>query len=324
MLELISRNFRFLARLGAQGALGQAVYDLAKDNYDFYAVSADLGVASGFERVMEQYPEKYIETGIAEQSMMSVAAGMATDNCPCIATSWAPFATYRCADQARVFMGLMKQNVKLVGLGSGLHISYFGGSHYGIGDIAVMQAIPNVTILAPADGMSIYHAVIQAVKNNSPTYIRLTGGDLLPMIYNESNFHFEIGKGNQIRQGSDVVFISNGYILSEVLKACEQLEMRGISTSVIDMHTIKPLDYDIIDANLNHKLVVVVEEHSVYGGLGAAVSMHLATRGDAPPVLQIAINDWIPEAGSLEYLLEKCGLDADSIVKSVCRALERE
>ena len=316
MLEINSKNIRFLSRMGAQGALGQAVYDCACDGIDFYAVSADLGIAAGFERFMKNYPQKYIETGIAEANMLSVAAGVSEENTPSIAASWSAFATYRCADQMRVFMGCMQKNVKVIGLGSGLHIPYFGSSHYGIGDVAVAMSIPGIDVISPADGLEIYVAVTAALKNNRPTYIRLTGGDTLPIIYKES-INFEIGKANVIREGGDVLIIGCGYILSETLKAAKILEQNGIYCTVADMHTIKPIDTEFLKNASKYRLIVTVEEHSVFGGLGSAVLKGLSELNVQTPICTIGIDDFFPTSGSYNYLLKQCGIDSESIADQI-------
>lgn len=313
MLEINSKNIRFLSRMGAQGVLGQAVYDFAGDGNKFYAVSADLGIAAGFERLIKNYPEMYIDTGIAEQSMLSVAAGIADDTVPAVAATWAAFATYRCADQMRVFMGCMKKNVKVIGLGSGMHIPYFGSSHYGIGDVAVVMSIPNIDIISPADGLETYTAIIHALKNNRSCYIRLTGGDTLPLIYNEENFNFKIGKANILKSGSDILIISCGNILSQVLKATELLENDGVSCMVADMHTIRPIDMEFLSGCKNFKHIFCIEEHSIFGGLGSVLAMALSELNIKIPFHFIGINDFFPVAGGYDYLLKQCGLDYESI-----------
>lgn len=322
MLTCSRKNRLFLSHMGAQGALGQAVYDMAKDGGDFFVVSADLAVASGFSRFMEEYSDNFINVGIAEQNLISVAAGMAQESLPVIATSWGAFASYRCADQIRNFLGFMNANVKVVGMGSGMAISRFGGSHYGIGDLSLMRGIPGLTIIAPCDGIEIYYAVYEAMKTKNPTYVRLTGGDRLPIINKDSQYRFEIGKANVLLEGEDVLIVACGTLLEECIRAAEILSSRQISSTILNMHTIKPLDVEAITGRLTHKLIVTIEEHNTAGGLGGAVAEALAGVADKPKHILLGIDDFVPLAGDYCYLLEKCGLLAMQIADRISNALE--
>lgn len=313
----------FLAHMGAQGSLGQAVYDMARDGCDLFAVSADLGIASGFSRFIKEYPENYVNVGIAEQNLISIAAGISNEYLPVIATSWGTFASYRCADQIRTFLGLMNCNVKIVGMGSGLAISKFGGSHYGIGDLALLRGIPGLIIVTPCDGIEIYYSVCEAIKTKMPIYIRLTGGDKLPIINSDSDYRFEIGKANVLTEGEDVLIIACGTLLHECIKADKLLRERYISSTIINMHTIKPLDLETVLRRLNYKLIVTVEEHNVIGGLGSAIAERLAGILNKPPHILIGIEDFVPLAGDYKYLLDKCGLSALKIAERIERVLRK-
>lgn len=322
MLQYNKRNASFLSHLGAQGSLGQAVYDLSFQK-DFYVVSADLGVASGFSRFSVKYPEKFINVGIAEQSLVSVAAGLSNKGIPVIGTSWGAFASYRCADQVRIFMGLMQSNIKLVGMGSGLAIPRFGGSHYGIGDIALMRSIPGIDVITPSDGIEIYRAIDVAMRNDRPTYIRLTGGDYLPIINDPSNYYFEIGKANILKKGEDVLIVGCGNLLHECLEVEKVLQNYGITATIINMHTIKPLDQETLLSNLHHKLIVSVEEHNIIGGLGSAIAEVLAEVENRPRQIILGISDFVPKAGDYRYLLDCCNLSVEKIADRIMKELER-
>lgn len=323
MLAFNKKNLMFLSHMGSQGALGQAVYDMARDGYDFFAVSADLGEASGFSRFIKEYSENYINVGIAEQNLISVAAGISSESLPVIATSWGAFASYRCADQIRTYLGLMNSNVKIVGMGSGLAISRFGGSHYGIGDLSLLRGLPGLTIIAPCDGMEIYYAIYEAMKTEGPVYIRLTGGDRLPIINSDMNYRFEIGKANVLAEGEDVLIIACGTLLNECIKAAKILYDSGISTTVLNMHTVKPLDFEAVMRRRNCKLLVTVEEHNIIGGLGAAVAERLAGVLNRPKHLLLGINDFVPMAGDYEYLLEHCELLSSQIADKIKNTLRK-
>ncbi|WP_434311845.1 transketolase family protein [Hominifimenecus sp. rT4P-3] len=315
-MEMNSRNLRFLSRMGSRGAFGQAIYDMAKFGEDFFAVSADLGHASGFDRLIKDFPEKYINVGIAEQNLVGIAAGLAKDGTPVVATTYAPFASMRCTDQVRNYMGYMNLNVKLVGLDSGMIQSGFGGSHYGMEDLSVMRSIPNLLVLAPSDGREIYECVWAMMQHEGPVYLRLTGGAILPMIY-RGEHSYQIGKPSVIQTGEEVVILGTGTILEEVQKAGTLLSEAGISCTIIDVHTIKPLDPEFFEQLIGYRLLVTVEEHTIYGGLGGAVAEVLADKMNKPPHLIMGIPDCFPHPGSYEYLLNQCGLTAEKIAWTI-------
>ena len=320
-MEITSRQIRFLARMGSRGAFGDAVYNMAKNGEDFFALSADLGHASGFDRLMRDYPDKFINVGIAEQNLIGVAAGLAKDETPVIATSYAPFASFRCADQVRNYLGYMGLNVKVVGMDSGMIQSKFGGSHYGLEDISLMRAIPNLLVIAPSDGIEISLAVESMMKYKGPVYLRLTGGGLLPPVYDESNARFDLGKANVLKNGRDIAIIATGSVLHNVMLASEQLEKEGVKCTVVDMHTIKPLDTVCLDMLSEHDLLFTVEEHSVRGGLGSAVAEYYADKIKRPKEIMIGVDDRFPHPGSYEYLLKECKLDKEGIVDIIHRYL---
>lgn len=315
-----SKKIRFLSHMGARGAFGEAIYSLAEAGEDFWTVSADLGEASGFRRFEKICPEKSINIGIAEQNLVGVAAGLAKDKTPVVATTYAPFASMRCADQIRNYMGYMKLNIKLVGLDSGMIQAKFGASHYGIEDIGLLRMIPGITILSPSDGWEIFEAVHAMIKHDGPVYLRLTGGQRLPIIYQNADIKYEIGKAIFLKRGCDIAFIAAGTVLAETVKAAEYLETEGVSCSVVDMHTVKPLDTQALDELEEHRLIVTVEEHSRLGGLGSAIAEYYAGHNKRPRHLLIGTPDEYPHPGEYAYLLEKCGLTAAGISEQVKRA----
>ena len=248
--------------------------------------------------------------------MVGVAGGMAKDGTPIFATSFAPFITMRAAEQVRMNMGYMQLNVKTVGLGSGLVMAQLGNSHFGIEDIAVMRAIPNITVVSPADCGSIVKAVEAITHHKGPVYLRLTGGPGNPVVYSEE-YDFVIGKAITLREGTDVAIVAAGTMVHTALAAAEMLGESGFSVQVVDMHTIKPLDTDCLDGLLSHRLLVTVEEHTVCGGLGGAVAEYLAPQAKRPPHLLIGIADEFPHTGSYDYMLKACGLTAEQIAARI-------
>ena len=250
-----------------------------------------------------------------------MAAGLAKDGTNVFASSFAPFITMRACEQVRMNMGYMQLNIKTVGLGSGLVMAQLGNSHFGIEDASVMRAIPGMTVIEAADGVEIFKAVEALCDYGKPAYLRLLGGPGLPIVY-EGDMDYEIGKAVLLREGDDVGIIATGTMVHYSLKAADILEQHGISAAVIDMHTIKPLDEEVIDSFLNNKLIVTVEEGTVIGGMGGAVAEYLSEKERKPPQLMLGIRDFFPHAGSYNYLLDECGLSEEKIASSIEDKLE--
>ena len=253
--------------------------------------------------------------------MIGIAAGLAKDGTNVFATSFSPFVTMRACEQVRMNMGYMQLNIKTVGLGSGLIMAQLGNSHYGLEDGSVMRAIPGMTVVSPADGAEIVKTVEALCDFKGPAYLRLTGGPGLPVVY-EEDFDFQIGKGITLREGKDAAVIAAGTMVYYAKKAAEILAEKGLDVSVIDMHTIKPLDTGAVEAQLDKKLIVTVEEASVVGGLGSAVAEYLAPKKEKPPQLILGIRDFFPHAGGYPYMLEQCRLTAEQIAEDILQAAE--
>lgn len=317
MMEITSKNIRFLMRMGIRGTYGQAITEFAEQNVDFFATTADLARSSGYDRLKANYSEKFFDCGISEQNMVGMAAGIARTGTPVFMSTFAPFASLRCADQVKNYMGYMGMNLKMVALDSGFTMPTMGSSHYGLEDIAVLRAIPNIVIVSPADALETYFAVYAALEHQGPIYIRLTGSSNPQMIYRDEDYSFEIGKAIRILEGNDVAIIACGSIVANAMEASELLREKGIECSVIDMHTIRPLDEKTIDGLLSHRLIVTVEEHNTRGGLGGAVAEYLAPKIVKPPHLLIGVGDFIPHAGDYSYVLRQCGLMPEQIANSI-------
>lgn len=313
MLENNSRTIRFLSRMGARGVLGQVVYDYAEEGKELYVMSADLARASGFERIKNKYPDKMINVGIAEQNMIGMAAGLSATGIPVVATTWATFASARVADQVRNFMGFMGANIKLIGMDSGLAASRFGYTHSNSPDIAMIRAIPGIAILSPCDGLEIYRAIEAALEYKGSVYIRLTDKQNLPIIHRELDFKYEIGRAITLQEGKDIAIIACGTIIQNVIDASEMLTEKGLSVRIVDMHTIVPLDVEVLEKTLECNLIVTVEDHLLIGGLGAAVSEFLVQKKKHPRLLSIGIEEGYIPAGRQNWAEEFCGLDSLSI-----------
>lgn len=313
MIEFTSKNMRIWSRLGPSGALGVAAAELAERNPQVLMLTSDLCFFSGLERFRNEYPDRLYNFGIAEQNMVGAAGGLAKEGFIPFANTYASFAASRCADQVRVNMSYMALPIKLIGLTAGFAAGILGATHMSVEDVSLMRALPNITVISPADCTEVIKCMLTVAETKEPTYIRLTGPMNMPIVYKE-DYEFEIGKSVEMQHGADVCLIATGSMVYQAVQAAAALGEQGVSCSVINMHTIKPIDVRAIDdANENHKLIVTVEEHSVIGGLGGAVAEHLAKKGKHIPQLFIGVKDFFPHAGNYQYQLEQCGLTANHI-----------
>lgn len=317
MIEYKKSNIKLWSRLGSCGAFGFAANELAQTNDKVLMVTSDLCFYSGLDRFKSQYPNKLFNVGIAEQNMVGVASGLANEGFIPFATTYATFASARCADQVRVNMGYMNLNVKLVGLTAGLSVGILGPTHISIEDIAIMRSIPNVIILSPADCAETIKATIAASKIDAPVYLRLSGPMNNPIVYTD-DYDFEIGKAITLLEGKDISIISTGTMVYNSLKAAKILkEKYSICASVVNMHTIKPLDKNAVDMACKSNLIVTVEEHSKIGGLGSAVSEYLSEKTNKPPQLILGLSDEYKHAGSYDYLIQQYGLTPEKIAENI-------
>tara|TARA_B100000780_G_scaffold130047_2_gene91115 strand:- start:4794 stop:5729 length:936 start_codon:yes stop_codon:yes gene_type:complete len=300
--------------MGTRAVYGQALSGMAMGNKNVLALSADLGRSSGLDRFSKEYPDQFINTGIAEQNMVGVAAGLARSGFDVFASTFAPFASMRASEQVRMNMGYMQEPVKLVALGSGLAMGFLGNSHYGLEDVAVMRTIPGLTIISPADCAEIHKTLEACIGFNQPVFIRLTGGINCPVVY-QDDYDFEIGKAIWLRPQTDITIISAGTTVGHCLKVADALVEIGISVGVLNMHTIKPLDEMAMTEVISQsKIVFVVEEHTKIGGLGSAVSDYIMASGAyAGKLYTHGIEDRYLVAGNYPFLLKENGLDAHGI-----------
>lgn len=313
-------DVRAWSMVGTRGAFGITLLNLAQQNPNIVGLTADLGITSGMERFSLAFPERYLNVGIAEQNLIGVAAGIASQGSIPFATTFANFAALRACEQMRHYLGYLQGNIKVVGLASGFAMGMFGTTHYGIEDIAALRAIANLTILSPADATATALMTLTAAKYDGPVYLRLTGGMRTPIVYREF-CEFIPGKSNLLREGADVSLIATGSMVSASLKAAELLSERGIQCSVVDMYSIKPLDIETLKNQLGCKLIVSVEEHSVIGGLGSAIAEFLVTQQNAPRLLTLGIPQGYGHAGEYQWMLEQNGLTAPQIAGAI---LEQE
>lgn len=320
-MKYSAANIKIWSRLGSCGAFGMAAMELPQINENVAILTADLNFYSGLTRYSAKYPDQFYNLGIAEQNMIGVAAGMAKEGLLPYATTYASFAAMRCADQVRVNMGYMNLNMKLVGLTAGYSVGILGPTHMSIEDLAVMRSIPNIVILSPADCTETVKATLASAQIDGPVYLRLTGGMNNPIVY-DRDYDFEVGKAICLKEGDDIAILATGAMVYQSLQAAEILEKAGVSASVIDFHTIKPLDEEAIRNACKVKKIVTVEEHSILGGFGSTVAEVLTTISDAPPQMFLGIKDRYLHAGAYDYLLEKEGLTGTEIAGTILREIK--
>lgn len=299
---------------------GMALADLG-EKYDIFVMDADLSGSTKTNMFAKKFPERFINTGIAEGNMMSTAAGIAATGKTVFASSFAIFAAGRAFEQIRNSICYPKLNVKICATHAGISVGEDGATHQSIEDIALMRSIPNMTVICPADHYETYAAIEAAIKHDGPVYVRL-GRLAVPYIFDE-NYKFEIGKSQVLREGNDITIITAGLMVGRALDAAELLKNEGINVRVINMPSIKPIDEEaIIKAAKETKGIVTVEEHSVIGGLGSAVCDVLCENYPAP-VSKIGINDRFGQSGKPEELFEEYGLTTANIVSRVKKMLNK-
>jgi transketolase len=307
--------------LGKRGTFGSVLTELAPSYENLMAMSADFGRSSGLARYSELFPEKYLNVGIAEQNLIGVSSGLASEGYNVFATSFASFITTRSYEMVKIHCGYMQHNIKVVGLAAGFGVQLQGNTHYGLDDICLMRSIPNLTIISPADSTEVVKATEALLDFKGPVYLRLCGEANDPMVYS-ADYEFEIGKAITLQEGTDVTIVATGTMVYQSLQAAKKLAGLGVECTVINMHTINPIDNVTINKYCHDcKLVVTVEEGFISGGLGAAVLEEMAASSKPmTKVLNIGLTQF-PHPGSYKYLLAQTGLDAEHIAEKIIAKL---
>lgn len=303
-------------KIATRESYGNALAELGKEHEDIVVLDADLAAATKTGVFKKAFPERHIDCGIAECNMIGVAAGLAATGKVPFASSFAMFAAGRAFEQVRNSVGYPKLNVKIGATHAGISVGEDGATHQCNEDIALMRTIPGMVVINPSDDVEAKAAVKAAYEHQGPVYMRF-GRLAVPVINDNEDYKFELGKGVVLREGKDVAIIATGLPVANCLEAAEKLAVEGIDAKVINIHTIKPLDEELIVAAAKETgKVVTVEEHSVIGGLGSAVCDVLCEQAPTK-VLKIGINDTFGESGPAVELVKKYGLDADSIYEKV-------
>ena len=303
-------------KIATRESYGKALVELGKAHEDVVVLDADLAGATKTDMFKKAFPDRHIDCGIAESNMMGIAAGLAATGKVPFASSFAMFAAGRAYEQIRNSIGYPHLNVKVGATHAGISVGEDGATHQCNEDIALMRTIPGMVVINPADDVEARAAVKAAYEYEGPVYMRF-GRLAVPVINDEETYHFELGKGIVLKEGKDVTVVATGLCVAEAMEAVKKLAEDGIDAQLINIHTIKPLDEDLI-ASAAEKTgkIVTVEEHSVIGGLGSAVADTLCMRALAK-LLKIGINDVYGESGPAVELIRKYGLDSESIYTKI-------
>ena len=303
-------------KIATRESYGNALAELGAEYPNIVVLDADLAGATKTGVFKKAFPDRHIDCGIAEGNMMGVAAGLATTGKIPFASSFAMFAAGRAFEQFRNSIGYPHLNVKIGATHAGISVGEDGASHQCNEDIALMRVIPGMVVICPADDVEARAAVRAAVEYEGPVYLRF-GRLAVPVFNDPATYKFEIGKGITLKEGKDVTIIATGLEVNESLEAAKMLEADGISAEVINIHTIKPLDAELVCASAKKTgKVVTVEEHSIIGGLGGAVAEALS-ENQPTKMMRIGMNDVFGESGPAKDLIAKYGLDAKSIYEKI-------
>ena len=306
-----------MTKMATRDAYGKALIELGRKNKEIVVLDADLSKSTKTVGFAQEFPRRFFNIGIAEADMISTAAGFAVAGKIPFASTFAVFATGRAYDQVRASVAYPALNVKIAATHAGLTVGEDGATHQMNEDIALMRVMPNMTVIVPADGPEARAATFAAAEHKGPVYLRLgrPGVPVIPQL----DGRFELGKGIVLEEGDDVAIFACGYMVHVALEAWTQLKERGISAAVINMHTIKPLDKDlVVEYARRCKRVVTAEEHSIYGGMGGAIAEVLSETYPVP-VRRIGVQDTFGESGKPAELMEKYGLTAQSIVEEASK-----
>ena len=315
-------NFKIWSRLGMRATFGVAALELGNTVENLMILTGDVSTSAGLDRFKKKFPNKYLDVGIAEQNLIGIGTGLASEGFKVITTTFAPFQTMRCCEQIKVNLGYMQQKLCMLGLASGLVLGTLGYTHCCIEDVGILRSIPNLTIISPADSGEAVKAVIASLDHKNSVYIRLTGGANLEQIYND-DYDFEIGKSITLKEGKDLSIFAAGTMVKVALDCAKILSQKNINAEVVNMHTIKPIDTVKVKKSAeSSKIIVSIEEHNVIGGLGSAIAECLSNVKHSPKHIFFGINDSYSEGGEYNYLKEKFGLSSNLITEKIILQLK--
>jgi transketolase len=309
-----------MSKIATREAYGNALAEFGS-NEKIVVLDADLSGSTKTASFKKKYPERFFNMGIAEGNMMSVAAGLASCGKIVFASTFAMFAAERACEQIRNSICYPELNVKVCATHAGITVGEDGASHQCVEDIAIMRALPNMTVISPADAIEARQAVKAAIEYQGPVYMRL-GRLAVPIVFDEKDYKFELGKGVTVKDGQDLTIIATGYMLHKAIEAAEKLAEEGVSARVINIHTIKPIDRElIIKAAKETGGIITAEEHNIIGGLGSAVA-EVLVQNYPVPVKMVGMCDTYGKSGKPDLLVEHFGLTTDNIVNKARELME--
>ena len=317
MKDISKRLASSLSRIGPRAVYGQTLYEMASSNALIIAASSDLGRSSGLDRFSRDFPNQFINTGIAEQNLVGISSGLARLGFNVFASTFAPFASLRASEQIRMNLSYMQEPVNVVGLASGLALGFLGNSHYGLEDISVLRSMPNLTIVAPCDCVELIKALHALVEYNRPSYLRMTGSVGMPVVHNQ-DYEFKIGEAYEIFPIARTTVLAHGATVGYAKNAIEELRNNNLEVGLVNFSTIKPLDAEKIASIATiAENIVIVEEHNIVGGLGSSVIEFLSDfqLNKGKNIIRHGVLDAYPKAGTYEYVLENLKLDTKGIKK---------
>ena len=304
---------------------GQALVELGKAHPEVVALTADLAKSTKIGDFMKQFPDRFFNVGIAEQNMFGIAAGMARAGLVPFLSTFSQFASLRSADQLSTDLCYQNVNAKVIATHSGTSFGQAGSTHHAISDLAVARALPNLTVICPADGMETYNAVMAAYNTPGPFYIRINRG-FDNTLYNTRDYGFELGKAVTVHEGTDLTIIACGSCVFQAFQAANFLETAdGLKIRVLDMHTIKPIDKEaILKAVMDTRRIITVEDHNVLGGLGSAVAEVVVESGKGCAFKKLGVQDKFAPIGLHEDIMAELGIDANGIVAAVREVMKAD
>lgn len=310
-----------MANIATRAAYGKKLAELGSTDENIVVLDADLSKSTNTANFAEKFPDRFINCGIAESNMMSVAAGLAVSGKTVFASTFAMFAAGRAFEQIRNSICYPNLNVKVCASHAGISVGEDGATHQCIEDLAIMRAIPNITVISPADAIETEQAIEAIAKIKTPAYVRL--GRLAVAEVNSEGYRFQLGKGVELKSGDDLTIIATGLMVQKSLEAAEILTSKGINARVINIHTIKPIDKDIIEkAAKETKFIITAEEHNIIGGLGSAVAEVLACSDYKAKLMMVGVEDKFGKSGKPDELFEVYGLTKENIAEKAINLIK--
>jgi transketolase len=303
---------------GQNGAVFGSALEFYHDQYQIKVLTSDMAYGAGLSRYKQKYLNDFYDVGIAEQNLMGITAGLASEGFKCVATAQACFLSMRSFEQMRQYAGYMKFPIIFIGINAGLSLTYMGNTHFSVEDLGLARSIPGMTVFSPCDAGEAAKAFEAALNLEGPSYIRLMGSLGAQMVH-QDDFNLEVGQPLELRSGEDIQILATGNMVSVALGVANELANEGISAQLLDVHTIKPFDASCLSEKA--KLIVTIEEHTLVNGLGSLVAGILATRKNHPILLPIGLEDGYGKVGEYNWMLEGRGLTVENIVKQIKNTL---